>query len=126
MPNYKEDFHLPADYYKPVATWLTCLVVAFQWLVLPVLSYNPDLFDPLLNDHYQHIADGQKHNIIKLFNILLWLNAIQCILAARQCRKLGLSAHTTLHWIINVAIHGFFSLRFLIWPDPQLPHIKVH
>ena len=68
------NFNLPGDYYKAVPTWISLLWIPFQWIVLPVLSYNPDLFDPLLNDHYQAIADGQKHNIIKLFNILLWVS----------------------------------------------------
>jgi len=124
--SYKEDFFLPADYYKPVPLWISVLWVPFQWVVLPILSYNPDLLDPFLSDHYEHIADVQKRNIMPLFIATVWVNAIQGILAARQCRHRGLNAHTTLHWIINVGIHGFFSLRYLIWPDKSLPHIKVH
>ena len=72
--SYKEDFFLPADYYKPVPLWISLIWIPIQWIILPILSYNPDLLDPLLSDHYEHVADDQKRNIIKLFMIMLWVS----------------------------------------------------
>ena len=73
--SYKEDFFLPADYYKPVPLWISFIWVPIQWVILPILSYNPDLLDPILTDRFEHMADDQKKYIFKLFIFMLWVSS---------------------------------------------------
>ena len=54
------------------------------------------------------------------------MNLIQCIIAIQKCRQMGINSETTLHWILSVAINGFFSLRYLLWPDKSLAIAKTH
>jgi len=119
-------YHLPPTYYKSVPTAITICMVLFVWITLPILSYNPDLLDPLLSDYFEAWADWAKANVLKLFNFMLWMNLIQCIIAIQKCRQMGINSETTLHWIFSVAINGFFSLRYLIWPDKSLAIAKTH
>ena len=57
---------------KPTA--ITTCMVLFVWITLPILSYNPDLLDPLLTDYFEAWADWAKANVLKLFNFMLWVS----------------------------------------------------
>ena len=67
-------YHLPPDYYRAVPTSITACTVLFVWIILPVLSYNPDLMDPILSDYYEAWADWAKSNVLKMFNFMLWVS----------------------------------------------------
>ena len=54
------------------------------------------------------------------------MHLIQCIIAIQKCRVLGINSETTMRWIFSVAINGFFSLRYLVWPDRSLAIAKTH
>jgi len=119
-------YHLPPDYYRAVPTSITACTVFLVWITLPVLSYNPDLMDPILSDYYEAWADWAKSNVLKMFNFMLWMHLIQCIIAIQKCRVLGINSETTMRWIFSVAINGFFALRYLVWPDRSLAIAKTH
>ena len=70
-------YHLPPDYYRAVPTSITACTVLLVWITLPVLSYNPDLMDPILSDYYEAWADWAKSNILKMFNFMLWVSFYQ-------------------------------------------------
>ena len=74
----EEGYHLPPTYYISVPTPINVCMVLFAWVILPVLSYNPDLLDPILTDYFEAIADWQKTNVIKIFNFMLWVSALTC------------------------------------------------
>ena len=67
-------YHLPPDYYRAVPTAITACTVLLVWIILPVLSYNPDLMDPILSDYYEAWADWAKSNVLKMFNFMLWVS----------------------------------------------------
>ena len=67
-------YHLPPTYYKSVPTLITALMVLIVWITLPILSYNPDLLDPLLSDYFEAWADWAKANVLKMFNFMLWVS----------------------------------------------------
>ena len=67
-------YHLPPTYYRSVPTAITTCMVLFVWITLPILSYNPDLLDPLLTDYFEAWADWAKANVLKLFNFMLWVS----------------------------------------------------
>ena len=69
-------YHLPPTYYKAVPTAITACMVLIVWIVLPVLSYNPDLLDPLLSDYFESWADLAKANVLKAFNFMLWVSSL--------------------------------------------------
>ena len=69
-------YHLPPTYYKPVPTAITACMVLLVWIILPVLSYNPDILDPLLTDYFEAWADWAKANVLKMFNFILWVSLL--------------------------------------------------
>ena len=72
---YLEDgYHLPPTYYKSLPTPFTVCTVLVLWMIIPIVSYNPDLLDPVLPDYFEAIADWQKTNVIKIFNLVLWVS----------------------------------------------------
>ena len=71
-------YHLPPDYYRAVPTSITACTVLLVWITLPVLSYNPDLMDPILSDYYEAWADWAKSNVLKMFNFMLWVSFYHC------------------------------------------------
>ena len=74
---YLEDgYHLPPTYYKALPTPFTVCTVLILWMIIPILSYNPDLLDPVLPDYFEAIADWQKTNVIKIFNLVLWVSEV--------------------------------------------------
>lgn len=82
-------YHLPPTYYKPVPTAITACMVLLVWIVLPVLSYNPDLLDPLLTDYFEAWADWAKTNVLKMFNFILWVSFFpkNIVIANLECYK---------------------------------------
>ena len=104
-------YHLPPDYYRAVPTSITACTVLLVWITLPVLSYNPDLMDPILSDYYEAWADWAKSNVLKMFNFMLWVSFYHCNFYENVARiiiqpgRLILHETEVIHVLISFQMH---------------------
>jgi len=119
-------FNLPQDYYVTVHPLMTVAVIAVMWILFPMLAFFPNALDFVVNDTIGDFIEENRYNLIKMFNVQVWLHMIECIVSIQKCRLYGISPSTTLKWICNVGTHGIFALRYLLWPQEEAQKIKVH
>merc|ERR1712062_357578 len=112
-------FNLPQDYYVRVHPLMTVAVIAVMWILFPTLAFFPNALDFVVNNTIGDFIEENRYNLVKMFNVQVWLHMIECIVAIQKCRLYGISPSTTLKWICNVGTHGIFALRYLLWPQEE-------
>merc|ERR1711971_680678 len=126
MTTVKPRFHLPPDYYVRGNPGITLSVVGFLWIVFPIIAFFPNALDFIINDYFGDILERNSSNLVRLFNVQVWMHLIEFIVTVQKCREFAIAPSTTIKWLINVGVHGILALRYLLWPKCDVERIKVH
>ena len=49
------------------------------------------------------------------------IHCLECVVALRRCRKLGIDGATRVLWVLQTLAFGIGSLKFLLWPVEDSP-----
>ena len=66
-------FNLPPDYYVRVHPGMTVAVIAVMWILFPTLAFFPNALDFVVNDTVGDFIEDNRYNLIKLFNVQVWV-----------------------------------------------------
>lgn len=73
----KQRFNLPRDYYVSVNPLTSALVVSVMWVLFPTFAFFPNALDFAINESIGDFIENNRYNLLKLFNIQLWVNSFQ-------------------------------------------------
>ncbi len=67
---------MPGDYYRKVNPFLAVIVVSVFWFLLPCMAFFPNALDLIWNDRLGDFIERNHFNLIKAFNVILWVSII--------------------------------------------------
>jgi len=108
---------LPPDYFVANNLAITAFCAIGLFYLLPFSLYAPQYIP---NTPITEIFLGfmQDYRIFFQFilNISLYIHVAETLVAIALCNRRKLNFPATLKWTLNVAVHGVFSLRYLVSP----------
>ncbi|XP_043239745.1 uncharacterized protein LOC122390660 [Amphibalanus amphitrite] len=101
-----------------IVTLLLYYVLAAVWLGGPwIPTWLPARLAALLQTAHASYSIHGKQGLIAIPLI----HCLECVVAHRRCRKLGIGGVTRVLWLLQTLAFGIGSLKFLLWPVEDSP-----